>query len=264
MASEPFDPDDKFTRLAYELKDAGTKVIDDPDEVRHSADKAIAHFDLLRHGVPVPEAVVIRNWDPDRRLTAEEEARLGFPFVIKPARGFARQGVRVIGKDHALDGIELARQFSHDDDYILQQFIVPTELGGSPAWFRIYHLFGEIVPCWWHPETHVYRQMTLTEMERYNLLPIVRIVSEIGRITNVDWFSSEIALNAAGKFFVVDYVNDQCSMEAQSVEKDGVPDAVVVQIARRIVERANQHIHKRVFLPYLSLWFPQIAETENV
>lgn len=259
MASETFDATDTFTRFNYALKDRGTRIVDDPDDVRLVADKSITHYKLIRANVPVPFTVVIRNWEPTRRLTDEEKQGLGLPLVIKPALGYGQKGVKIIKQKYTLREIAEARQFSRGDNFLLQAFIEPLEIDRIPAWFRVYYLFGEIIPCWWNPFTNVFRQVTLKEMTAHRLLPLVRIASEIGRVTKIDWFSCEIAIDkATRKFVVVDYMNDQCALYPQSQHKDGVPDDLIVHIAMRIVEKAWEYIMGRPTLTYRAIWFPKI------
>lgn len=259
MASEVNDPKDEFAKFVYVLKDSGTRIVDDPDDAKAASDKSITHFDLVRAKIPVPNTVVIRNWEPTRRLTDDEKKELGFPFVIKPALGYARKGVKIINQRSTLAEIAEARKFSKGDNFLLQEFIEPLELDGAPAWFRVYHLFGEIIPCWWDPQTHVYRQVTLKEIDTYDLLSLARIASEIARITRIDWFSSEIAINKKNKKFVaIDYMNDQCAIVPQSKKQDGVPDDLIVHMAARIVEKAWHYIMGRFTLSYRAIWFPKI------
>ncbi len=172
--------------------------------------------------------------------------------------------MKIITKRRTLKEIARARRFDVGDNFLLQEFVEPLRLAGNPAWFRVYNLFGEIIPCWWHPQTNIFRQVTLKEMDMYNLLPLIRITSEIGRITHIDWFSCEIAISKRNKrFLVVDYVNDQCAIYPQSKHKDGVPDDLIVHFADRIVEKAWQYILGRFTLSYRALWFPKIKVRDD-
>lgn len=258
MASETYDSENPFTKLAYHLKDAGARVVDDPDDVKAAADKSITHFDLIRSKIPVPYTVVIRHWEPSRKLTDEERDNLGCPFVIKPALGYGQKGITIIKKEATLREIAQARQYSPGDNFLLQKFVSPLVIKGRPAWFRVYQLFGEIIPCWWNPETHEFAQVTLREMSELDLLPLVRIASEIGRITRVDWFSCEIAINSRNKkFVVIDYMNDQCAIYPKSEHKDGVPDDLIVLMTQRLVEKAWRYIRGEYTLTYRTVWFPK-------
>ncbi len=266
MASETFDPKDRFTRFAYCLKDSGTRIVADPDDVKEAADKSITHFDLLSDKIAVPYTLVIRNWEPTRRLTFTEKRKLGLPFVIKPALGYGQKGVKIITQRRTLKQIASARRFSRGDNFLLQEFIQPLTLGGLAAWFRVYHLFGEIIPCWWDPQTHANRQLTLKEMDEYRLLPLLRMTSEIARITHIDWFSCEIAVSRKNrKFLAIDYMNDQCAIYPKSQHKDGIPDDLIVYIAEKIAEKAWQHIKGRSTLNFRTILFPKIRiKDENI
>jgi len=266
MASETFDPKDKFMKLAYSLKDSGTRVVADPDNVKVAADKSITHFDLANAGIPVPFTILIRNWEQAVSLTDKEKLSLGVPFVIKPALGYGENGVKIFREKFNLKEIADARKSSKNDNFLLQEFIDPAEFDGQPAWFRVFYLFGETFPCWWNPHTHVYRRVTTRDADEYKLLPIVRITMEIARITRIDWFSCEIALSRKNrKFFAIDYMNDQCSINPQSRSKKGVPDELVIQLAERMVAKVFDDIRGRFTLSYRAIWFPKVKiKDENV
>ena len=231
-----------FARLCYAVKDVGGRVVCDPDDARQAANKAVTHYDLLNAKIPVPYTVVVRNWEPDDfRLTKEELRLLKTPFIIKPASGFGQQGV-VKNANGSLVEIAKARHFSRGDDFLIQEKIEPLIIASKPAWFRVYFLFGEIIPCWWIPENGQYSHVTLREMNSYRLLPLARITSEIARVTNMDFFSSEIAITGLPKerrFVAIDYVNDQPELCVRSEKVGAGPVAEVVQhIAERVVEVA--------------------------
>jgi len=259
MASETYSKRDRFTRFNYSLKDSGTRIVDDPDDTKVATDKSITHHDLARAKVPVPYTIIIRNWEPQRRLTPQEKKKLGLPFIIKPALGYGQKGVKIVDKKYNLKDIAQARKFNKGDNFLLQEFIEPLEIEEEPAWFRVYSIFGEIIPCWWNPHTRDYRQVTMKEADKYKLFPLARIASEIARITRIDWFSCEIAISRKNKkFVVIDYMNDQCAVCARSQEKGGVPDEVVSHLASRIVEKAWQYNTGRYTLTYRGVWFPKI------
>ena len=132
-------------------------------------------------------------------------------------------------------------------------------MGDKMAWFRVYYLFGEIIPCWWDTETGKYTHVTLKEFNIYKLLPLARIISEIARITRLEFFSSEIALikTAKGprKFVAVDYVNDQPELCVRPQAINGPLEDVTEHIADRCVEIAYNRIHgiKALYFRQISL-----------
>jgi len=254
-----YDRENLFARLCYAVKDADGYVVCDPDDARQAANKAITHYDLVKAKIPVPYTIVIRNWEPDDfSLTKEEQKYLGDPFVIKSASGFGQKGV-IKNANGSITEIAQARHFNRGDDFLLQKKIEPLEIGDKQAWFRTYFLFGEIIPCWWNTETGQYSHVTLREMYNYRLLPLARIVSEIARITNMDFFSSEIAVTGKGKdrrFVAIDYVNDQPELCVRSEKVGGGPVPEVVQhIAARITEIAWRMLKAIPIDMHRSIWF---------
>ncbi|MBN1871616.1 MAG: hypothetical protein JW800_03490 [Candidatus Omnitrophica bacterium] len=239
------DYDDKknfFARLCYAVKDVDGYVVCDPDDARQAANKAVTHYDLVRSKIPVPYTIVVRNWEPDTFALSKEEAKLLGPhFIIKPASGFGQKGVM---KDagSSLTDIAKARHFNRGDDFLLQEKIEPLAIGDKKAWFRVYYMFGEIIPCWWSTETGAYEHVTLKQMYYLKLLPLARITSEIARVTNMEFFSSEIAVTGKGKerrFVAIDYVNDQPELCVRSGKgRFGPLPEIVEHIAERIVDVA--------------------------
>jgi hypothetical protein len=131
-----------------------------------------------------------------------------------------------------------------DAHYLLQRRIVPREIEGQPAYFRVYCVFGTLWFCWWNCYTDRYRVLTAPEFAQWSLEPLADLVQRIAALTGMRFFSSEIALTAAGEFIVIDYVNDQCHLLTQTASpQNGVPDVVVEGIARRLVEGAHHLIH---------------------
>lgn len=265
MASNIYDNNDLFTRFVYRLKDNRTYIVDEPDEVKSAADKSITHFKLLNANIPVPYTIVIRHWEPSSRLKEKDKLQLGSPFVVKPALGYGQKGVKIISGNRPFKQIADARLYDPGDNFLIQEFVQPIELKGRLAWFRIYNLFGEIIPCWWNPETHEYYHVTLKEMHDYQLLPLVKIAADISNVVKIDWFSCEIAIsNKDRNFYVIDYINDQCAIYPKSQHKDGVPDDVITKIAERLVEKAWRHKRGESSITYRSVWFPKIKINNEI
>jgi hypothetical protein len=259
LASEITDENNEFSRFVYLLKDSGARVVADPDRVKSAQDKSVTHYMLSDAGIDVPFSVVIRNWEPARRLTEYERSGLGLPFVVKPASGYGQRGVKVVPNWMSLKEIAEVRAFDPGDNFLLQEFIRPKELDGSSAWFRVFFIFGEVMICWWNPQNGLYRQLTLREFERYRLSPLARIASEIASVTNIEWFSCEIALSAkTERYVVIDYMNDQFDVSSQSQREAGVPDDLVLLFVQRLTEKAWMYKTGKDILSYRSIWFPRI------
>lgn len=190
-------------------------------------------------------------------MSEEERKNLGTPFVIKPACGYARQGVAE-DADGAIREIAQARNFDRRDNFLLQEKINPIELGDKRAWFRVFHVFDTIIPCWWDDRTSWYEHLTEEEFRNYHLSPLAKIVARIADIHPMVWFSTEIAIDkkfGEVRFVAIDYVNDQCDMTAQSQDETGVPDTFVKFTAKCIIEAAYHLItNKGVDKDYI-IWF---------
>jgi hypothetical protein len=238
---------DLYARLCYAVKDAGGAIINDPDRTKMAIDKSVLHYELLNTDIAIPYTVVVRNWQPNTyRLPEAEREKLGVPFVIKPALGYGQLGV-IRDARGSISEIARARKFDRGDNFLLQEKILPMELGGKRAWFRVFNLFHTIIPCWWDDHRNLYEHVGYEDFNKYGLYPLVKIVSKIASLTRMAWFSTEIAIdnkNNQKRFLAIDYVNDQCSMDTQSSTPSGVPDDIVKYTAHCMVDVARRHIHQ--------------------
>ena len=256
------DTSDPYSRLGFAAKDGGSFVVNEPEHTKRSVNKAVIHYDLVRADIPVPYTVVVRNWEPGKfALTPQERRKLGRPFIIKPARGYGKQGVaRVEGG--TLREIARARRFDRGDDFLLQKLIEPTWCGARRAWFRAYVVLGQVILCWWDNVTQHYAGVTSRQFEEYELAPLCRIVLKIARMTHMNFFSSEIAARGTGarrRFTLIDYVNDQCDMTMQSHSHCGLPDDIVQHIAQRFVDAAWRIRKDLDPVEAEHIWFPDKA-----
>jgi len=246
MASDPYDNTDLYYRLAREVKASGGHVIDDPDRSPLTTHKGKFHEVLRREGIPVPETVIVRREDlPSFRIDDAIRERIGVPFVAKPGWGAGRVGVILDARTEA-DVVRSADEAPDSDSIMLQQLLTPKTLDGKPAWFRIYHVCGEVIPCWWHPETGAYEMVSPLQRRMFGLVELERIVHKIGRLSGMEFFSTEIALTNDG-FITVDYLNDECDLHAQSFHPSGPPDEVVRRIVQVFVQKSLAILRKHPF-----------------
>ena len=240
MHSEHHQPDEVYHRLVRLMAERGVRVIDPPEIALNAFDKARLHERLVAAAIPVPPTVIVRREQIAAfQLTEAHVALLGLPFVIKPAMGYGRRGVVLDATGLA----DLARSIAawNDASYLLQQRIVPRDLDGEPAYFRVFYVFGAIWCCWWNCFTDKYRLATLGEIAQHSLGALNEIAQQIAALTGMRFFSTEIAQTDAAQFVVIDYVNDQCHMLSQSADpQKGVPDEVVTGIAKRLVKASEE------------------------
>ena len=242
MHSEHHQPEDLYHRLVNLAFERKTRVIDPPDLARAAFDKASLHPRLSAAGFALPHTIIVPRGQADGFTLSElDRAKLGTPFVIKPGMGYGKRGV--VMNATTLQDIARSEREWPDACYLVQERIVPRQLDGFPAYFRVFFVFGALWFVWWNCYSDQYRLLTDDEIQKYELHPLSEIVRRLAALTQMNFFSSEIALTAGGDFVLIDYVNDQCHMLTQSANPAiGVPDDIVAGIARRLVDGAQQLI----------------------
>lgn len=231
------DAEEEFVPLAKLMVEKNVSIINKYSNVQFAIDKATMHLEFITNGINTPYTIIISPYKEkkDIELSLEQLARLGRPFIIKPANTTGG-GIGVVMGAETLADVLKARQHLENDKYLLQEKIEPIEKDGKRFWFRSFYAFGNIIHCWWNDLTHIYKEVSNFEFENYNLTEMNNIVEKIHRITNLEFFSTEIALTQDKKFIVIDYVNDQCDMRFQSKHFDGVPDNVIYQVIESMAE----------------------------
>jgi hypothetical protein len=244
MASDAYQPGNLYFELAKQAKKSGSYVIDDPDRVAIFAHKGILHKKLVENGIDVPETIIVQRSELEGfRITEEMKQYLGVPFVVKPGWGGGRWGV-ILNATSEEDLMRSAQEADYSDSFLLQKKIIPQDVDGRIGWFRMLHIFGEIIPCWWDPRVGLYQLVTPLQYRTYRLSPLVKITREIARISGIGFFSTEITLSSDGRFLPIDYLNTECDMHAKSFWPSGVPDEVVRHIATSLVTHASSIARK--------------------
>jgi hypothetical protein len=192
-------------------------------------DKATMHLELIARGLPTPYTIILPPFAEKPHIPSPDLSPLGGSFAIKPARGGGGEGV--VLEASSVEQVLAARQQYPDEKYLLQAFVSPQLLGERPAWFRVLFCTGSVYPCWWDPRSHVYTPVNTEEEKTFDLGILPRVAKRIAGICKLSIFSTEIASNRGGPYVIVDYVNDQIDLRLQSKAVDGVPDAIVQNIA---------------------------------
>jgi len=229
----------EFIGLQALAVERGRDVLDPLDRIRWASDKATMHLELLSAGLAAPHTIILPSYaaQPETRVSPADLAPLGVPFVIKPANTTGGSLGVVADASTAAD-VTAARRTYPADKYLLQEKVRPEVLDGRRFWFRGFYVLGEVHLTWWDDRTHVYDELSNAEAGTRGLAPLYAMVRTIARVSKLRFFSTEVARDAAGRFVVVDYVNEICDMRLRSAHPDGVPDAVVRRIAERIAAYA--------------------------
>ncbi|MFN4111148.1 MAG: RimK family alpha-L-glutamate ligase [Ignavibacteria bacterium] len=237
------DAEEEFVPLAKLIQEKKFFIINQYSNVEFAIDKATMHLEFITNGINTPFTIIISPYKEKKNieLSIEQLAKLGRPFIIKPANTTGG-GIGVVLGAETLADVLKARQHLENDKYLLQEKIEPIEFDGKRFWFRSFYAFGKIIHCWWNDITHIYKEISSDEFEKYNFSEMNLIVQKIQKITNLEFFSTEIAFTKENKFIVIDYVNDQCDMRFQSKHYDGVPDNVIYEIINSMadfIEKTN-------------------------
>lgn len=229
------DVDDNFIELNRTLTKRRSYVFNPHKLVEHAIDKANMHLEFITSGINVPYSIIIPPHSQAKEIfiSIDDLELLGRPFIIKPCN-ITGGGMGVVMGAESLKEVLNARQKHINDKYLIQEKVYPKMLDGKRAWFRCYWAFGKAVCTWWDDETHIYNELLDSEIEEFGLRKLFLITKTIQRITQLDFFSTEIAVNTKNKFVVIDYVNDQCDMRLKSLHTDGVPDNVVMEIINNL------------------------------
>ncbi len=231
------DAEEDFVPLAKLMVDKNIRIINQYSNVEFAIDKATMHLEFISNGINTPYTIIISPYreKKDIELSLEQLARLGRPFIIKPANTTGG-GIGVVKGAETLSDVLKARQHLENDKYLLQEKIEPVEVDNKRFWFRSFYAFGKVLHCWWNDLTHIYDLISQEDFIKYQLDKMDEIVYKIHSITNLDFFSTEIALTKENKFVVVDYVNDQCDMRFKSKHFDGVPDEIIYSIINYLTD----------------------------
>lgn len=226
------DTDVSFLSLVRWARANAALRVNPHEQEFYSADKATMHLELISAGLHTPYTIILAPYVEQPQLPILDLSPLGDSFAIKPAMGGGGQGVVLEATNR--DQVLQARQQFPDDKYLVQAHVEPKLLDGRPAWFRVIYCVGEVFVSWWPPETHVYHPVTKEDVVRYGLGALYDMAVRIGDVCHLHLFSTEIALTQDDQFLAVDYVNDQIDLRLQSQAADGVPDAIVQEIADRL------------------------------
>jgi len=229
------DAEPSFEELARILTRRKSVIINPYKKVHHAIDKASMHLEFLRIGLNVPYSIIIppHSEFEDVKLTVEDLSILGRPFIIKPCNTTGG-GIGVVTGAESLREVLEERLNYSNDKYLIQEKIYPTILDGKRAWFRCFWAFGKPIAVWWDDQTHIYEELNEEDIFYFDLKKLFYKIRSIAKLTELDFFSTEIVLTNKDAFMVIDYVNDQCDMRLKSKHFDGVPDNVVNQIVNNM------------------------------
>jgi hypothetical protein len=234
------DGDEGFMPLVQWAQAHNIPCVNRFQQARLAVNKASCHLDFITAGLYTPYTIILPTFQDQPDIPIVDLSPLGPLFAIKPSHRGGGDGV--ILEATSWDQVLAARQQFPDDHYLLQAHITPVSLGGRDAWFRVIGCVGQVYPCWWDTRTHIYAPVTPDDENLYGLQALCDISRMISKLYGLELYSTEVAYTAEGLFVVVDYINDPIDLRLQSKALDGIPDAIVVDIADKLVGFVKQRI----------------------
>jgi hypothetical protein len=228
------DSDERFQPLVDWARGAGILRINPQEKARWAWDKATMHLEFISRGLCTPHTIILPPFAEQPEMPEVDLRVLGGPFAIKPA--LEGGGVGVVLEATSAAQVQRAREEFPQEKVLLQPTIQPVCLGGRAAWFRVLYCCGAVYANWWDTGTHVYTRLGAEESAGFGLSELKQVTRRIAQICGLDLFSSEMALTSEGTLLVMDTVNDPVDLRLQSEAVDGVPDAIVENIASRIAQ----------------------------
>jgi len=227
----------EFSEVYRFLPAPGAICFEDPGTLLRASDKALMHQEFQSAGIPVPDTLIIQPHTEIEEILIDRQAvqDLGPPFVIKPANTTGG-GVGVFQDGRGLEDILRRRREYPSDKYLVQERILPKIIEARRFWFRIFYATGDVHCCWWDDRTHVYEIFGRGEAEEALQERFVDFARQIARISSLQLFSVELALDHRERLVVVDYVNESPDLRRKSQFFDGVPDQVVDSVIENLVE----------------------------
>lgn len=218
--------------VAEKFKGLGTRVVNDPEAVMAASDKAKLHELYKKEGLPVPETIIISSKTPRKEYNGIIQ-KLGIPFVLKPGHGGSGERVNVAAKN-ADDISEFASDLASDKG-LAQEYVVPVVISGKAAWFRPIYAAGEVIPLWWDPGNHFYREFGDSGSEKKIAKKLETFVQTIAKLTSLDLFSCEIMIAEGNRYLIVDYANHPIDLNTQENVPDGLPPFILQKIVANLI-----------------------------
>ncbi len=103
-----------------------------PEAIGLASDKALLHSRAMRMGMNLPKTITCRVTDSMDQILTAIKNKLGFPAIVKPAKGTSCQGLSIVRtEEQVLAAIEKIKTQALGDDLIVQEFIPGTPVSVS-------------------------------------------------------------------------------------------------------------------------------------
>lgn len=232
--------------LCRSLKAAGCMVVEDPDDARIYANRALQLDYLQRAGLPVPRRLAIVDWVPKKPLfSAAQRGKFVGQWLAQPAIGMDRS-LRLAGKGRPSSGM-LARCGFRPRQGVLIFLDYPLEAGQNRrSRFRVWHFFGHVVVSQYSKDRDAF-EFVNANSHAVGLVPrLAELVHKIAHVTGLDWFVTEVITTkrrGSENVLILEPANALAQLGPGVKALADVPDEVMTIAAERLVESAWHHAH---------------------
>lgn len=213
------------------LKTKGFNFINHPDDVAKSLDTAATHLEFVNNKIPVPRAAFLNPKDGES--LEGKIRRIPRPFVVKFSDNSFGKTVSL--EAGSLDDVLKLRARYGNISCFAQERINPAFLGNKLSTFKVIYCLGEIFPCWWHFLSHNYDVVSAADSDKFGLSMLTEIAGNIARVSKLNFFTADMVRDSRNNFFVVNYADAWPDMRKKAKFSDGVPEAVVDAVTRKII-----------------------------
>lgn len=178
--------------LCCALKGSGSWVVEDPDDARVYADRALLLERLHLAGVPVPPFVAVNpSGNEGTRLPHAQRLRLMPQWHARSACGMGNVRTLTSSASYVLSALR-RNGFPPEKKVLVCRRQRPARSGGRDIHFFLWHLFDRIVPCWASESTGALGMVSAEEWSQRDLAPLAALADTVAEITGLDWFVTEV------------------------------------------------------------------------
>jgi len=227
--------------LCRTLKEHNTLVIEDPDDIKTYADKGLQLGYLQRAGLPVPKHYVIEDWKRNKRpRTIARNITLDSKWVARSATGMNRQ-LFLISSAKSMTRALAKAGFKPGNRILIHRNYAPLIEGSRELRFRVWYLFGHLVPCWYQKGVLMPEMLRTGDISSPHFGQLVYLMGKIAEITLLDWFVTEMVVSKEQKkkaLIIREPANALAGIGPGNKPLNSVPREVLRIAAHRIVEVA--------------------------
>ena len=184
-------------RLGRVVKARGALVVEDPDDAPIYADRALQLEYLKRAGLRVPNHLVLEHWQRGGPvISASARSALGRTWAAVAGRGLERKATVVSTAQHVWPAL-VRSGFKRGQKILVYRHQEPLAEGDMELRFRMWYLFGRIIPSWCRRDRSHFQRLTLDDAGHDAFAQMIAMVRRCAEVTGLDWFMTEVLVTGS-------------------------------------------------------------------